>query len=416
MKAACWLLTISGCGFIALAIVLPASLPASGIAAVVGNGVAGILAGFWCGVVAWQRDRRAAEYARVTATGLAGTGMITSAELARTCWWHSESANPVRTFRLDVSVASRPGYQATVTKLVAHSDMPRYQPGCSFPVRVDPDDYAAVAIVDSADVTWAAGAAVLTPTVPGTAVVTGLFDPLVPGTEASVWGLILRVQAADGRPSYDVRLSIVCPEGLVRPRRKARLTVRIDSDDPRRIAVDWADPDRRPDSAGVETGPYRDEQPWSDQSLATRPPGQVVAGRRARPTRRKRPERSWAKTAKRLADTGLTAFATVTALEQDRYWTREDPKCWIKLNIALPGRAVYEVRVVYYIWADQMPLYQPGRTFQVLVDPDDLATVGLIDPDRHMYMDDHELVSDHQAETDPHVSLADDADQGRSSR
>jgi hypothetical protein len=63
-----------------------------------------------------------------------------------------------------------------------------------------------------------------------------------------------------------------------------------------------------------------------------------------------------------------------------------------------------------------MPLYQPGRTFQVLVDPDDLATVGLIDPDRHMYMDDHELVSDHQAKTDSHVSLADDADQGRSSR
>jgi hypothetical protein len=397
VKTACWLLTITGCGFIALSIVLPASLPAAGIAAVAGNGVAAILAGLWCGVVAWRRDRRAAEYARVLATGLAGTGTITSAEVARPRWLYAEAAKPVRTILLAVRVAGRPGYEATVNRPIAYSDLPRYQPGCAFGVRVDPDRPGVVAIVDSANVTWAAVA--LSASVPGAAVVTGLFDPVVPGTEAPVWGLILRVQAADGRPSYDVRLSILPADGIARPRRKARLTVRIDPDDPRRIAVDWAGmAGWTAGVGGAAAWVDRDEQLRSDTSLAPHLPDQVVVGRPERPKQRKKPERNWSKIAKRLADTGLTAFATVTGLEQHRYWTPGDPKCWLTLNIALPGRAVYEVRVIYYIWPDQMPLYQPGRRFQVLVDADDLATVGLIDPDRHKYMADHELISDQQAE------------------
>lgn len=54
-----------------------------------------------------------------------------------------------------------------------------------------------------------------------------------------VWGLALRVQAADGRPEYDVRFVTIHPAHISRPRRGERLAVRIAADDPRKVAVEW---------------------------------------------------------------------------------------------------------------------------------------------------------------------------------
>jgi hypothetical protein len=83
-------------------------------------------------------------------------------------------------------------------------------------------------------------------------------------------------------------------------------------------------------------------------------------------------------TASRLAARGLTGTATVTALEQVSYWSDENPKCRIRLNVALPDRAVYEATITGYVSADLMWRYQPGRTYPALVDPDDLTAVRFI--------------------------------------
>ena len=149
-----------------------------------------------------------------------------------------------------MTLADGPPYQATVTRPIARSDLPRYQPGCVFPVRVDPADLGAVVLVDSVSVTWASAATGMTESVPGTATVAGHFDAVAAGVEAAVRGVLLRVRAADGRPPYDVGLSAVCPGGLRRPRRGDRLAVQIDSGDPRRIAVDWASLAGRPPGIG----------------------------------------------------------------------------------------------------------------------------------------------------------------------
>ena len=52
--------------------------------------------------------------------------------------------------------------------------------------------------------------------------------------------IALRIQADDGRPPYDLRLGTGYPPGLGRPRKGDRLAVRIDADDPRQVAFDWA--------------------------------------------------------------------------------------------------------------------------------------------------------------------------------
>jgi hypothetical protein len=239
VKAAGYVLVVVGSAFLVIAVAAHASFMPSGVAAIVLNGGACLVAGIGCVAVAWRRGRRDAEISRVTTTGLAGTGTITSSVAIGT---NQASGTPSRRIGLSVALADRLVFQATVTKVIAQCDLPRYQPGCVFPVRVDSDDFSVVVIVDSASVTWAASSATLVAGVPGTALVTGLFDPAATGAEAPLWGLVLRVQAADGRPSYDVRLSTVGPDGLSRPHRGERFPVRIDSDDPRRIAVDWASP------------------------------------------------------------------------------------------------------------------------------------------------------------------------------
>jgi hypothetical protein len=234
VKAAGYLLAILGCAVLYLAAAFHSSFHPAGVAAIAGNGAASLISGIGCVVVAVRRDRREAEVARVTAIGLAGTGTIGSIELTQA------TAKPICRVQVHVTLADGPAYQATVTRPIARSDLPRYQPGCAFPVRVDPADLSAIVLVDSVGMTWASGAAGMTQSVPGTATVAGHFDAVAAGVEAAVWGVLLRVRAADGRPPYDVRLSAVRPDGLRRPRRGDRLAVQIDSADPRRIAVDWA--------------------------------------------------------------------------------------------------------------------------------------------------------------------------------
>jgi hypothetical protein len=76
---------------------------------------------------------------------------------------------------------------------------------------------------------------------PGTATARKIFEnPQVAGIEIPPWELALRIQADDGRPPYDLRLGTDYPAGLGRPRKGDRLAVRIDADDPRQVAFDWA--------------------------------------------------------------------------------------------------------------------------------------------------------------------------------
>jgi len=127
--------------------------------------------------------------------------------------------------------------------VIPQSALPPYQPGTSFEVRVDPDDLAAVIIIDSADVIRAAGPAVLATGLAGTAKVRSVFEPLLAAvTGEPMWGLELRVQATDGRPEYAVRLAAGYPPGISRPRRGDLLAVRVDAGDPCQVAIDWGSP------------------------------------------------------------------------------------------------------------------------------------------------------------------------------
>jgi hypothetical protein len=85
-----------------------------------------------------------------------------------------------------------------------------------------------------------------------------------------------------------------------------------------------------------------------------------------------------AATTRRLMASGLFGTATVTGLEQASYWSQENPKCRIRLNVAVPGRAVYQATIDIYITISAMPRYQPGCSFPVLVDPDDLSAVTFV--------------------------------------
>jgi uncharacterized glyoxalase superfamily protein PhnB len=74
----------------------------------------------------------------------------------------------------------------------------------------------------------------------GAGTVTEVFEPApIVDFGEPVWGLGLRVQAADGRPEYDVRFVTVHPAHICRPRRGERLAVRIAADDPRKVTVEW---------------------------------------------------------------------------------------------------------------------------------------------------------------------------------
>lgn len=113
-----------------------------------------------------RQGRRAAAMARLAAVGLAGTGTVTGLELTR-------GEIPKGRIWLNVALPGRPVYQATVTETVSQTAMPRYQPGCVFPVRVDPDDLAAVTIVAVAETGYLSDPEVLASGLAATGTVTG---------------------------------------------------------------------------------------------------------------------------------------------------------------------------------------------------------------------------------------------------
>jgi hypothetical protein len=78
----------------------------------------------------------------------------------------------------------------------------------------------------------APGPDVLARGLPAVATVSGTFDA---GAQR---GLALRVAVSDGRPTYDERIG-TSPPGSRPPLGKgARLAVRVDAEDPRRVAVE----------------------------------------------------------------------------------------------------------------------------------------------------------------------------------
>jgi hypothetical protein len=96
-------------------------------------------------------------------------------------------------------------------------------------------------LVDDTGVARGSSAAVLASGVPGTATVLSTFDPPpVTDLDGPLRGLALRIEIADGRPPYDVRLATVYPAGTRQPSKGARLAVKVDPEEPRRVAVDWA--------------------------------------------------------------------------------------------------------------------------------------------------------------------------------
>jgi hypothetical protein len=181
--------------------------------------------------------RKAAKIAQVAATGVAGTATVTAIEQTGVM----VNDNPRCRVRFNITIPGQPVYQHVKTRIMPPAVIARFQPGCAFPVRVDPDDLTSVVVIDSTDFIYASGAAVLATGQPGTATVRKIFEnPQVAGMDIPAWELALRVQADDGRPPYDLRLGTDYPAELGRPRKGDRLAVRIDPDDPRRVAFDWA--------------------------------------------------------------------------------------------------------------------------------------------------------------------------------
>ena len=235
MRAAGRVVTITGAAGMAVAVALywlfgPYSALVAGAYAGAGLLIGGSL-------IAGGRpeSRQAAATARLIATGAAGTGTVTALQRTST----GNEASPNCRIRLNISLPDRAVYQAVVTQAILQTAMPRYQPGRVFAVRVDPDDLAAVAIVDLTEATYAASPALLHSGLAGSAKVTEVFEPSFADHRDPEWRLALRVQAGDGRPAYDVRLVTGYPARTSRPRRGDQLAVLISPEDPRLVAVEW---------------------------------------------------------------------------------------------------------------------------------------------------------------------------------
>jgi hypothetical protein len=189
--------------------------------------------------IAVARSSRARQDAKavVAATGLAGTATITG--IVQT--GISVNDNPQCRITVNVSLPDRPIYQATVTDVIPQIAMSHYAAGATFPCRVAADDLGFVVLIDDTGIARGSSAAVLGSGIPGTATVLGTFDPPpASDIDAPLWGLALRVEINDGRPPYEVRLATVYPPGTSQPSRGARLAVKVDPEEPRRVAVDWA--------------------------------------------------------------------------------------------------------------------------------------------------------------------------------
>ena len=196
--------------------------------------------------------------AEVAATGRAGTATITGTEFTGTL------INDVPQYRITVNVSlpDRLIYQATVTQLIRQGAGSRYEPGAVFPCRVKTDDLGFVVLIDDTGVVRSGPDPALAGGVPALATVLGLFDPPPTDLDGPQLGLRLRVTVDDGRPPYEVKLATGYPARSTPPRKGTKVAVRVDPEEPRRVAVDWGDQPRP-----IEPGP---ESPasGSDNALA----------------------------------------------------------------------------------------------------------------------------------------------------
>jgi hypothetical protein len=78
-----------------------------------------------------------------------------------------------------------------------------------------------------------------------------------------------------------------------------------------------------------------------------------------------------------MAATGLAGTATITEVHATNTRVNDNPRCRLTLNVALPGRAVYQVTVTDVILLTDLPRCRPGSVFPVRVDADHLASVVL---------------------------------------
>lgn len=137
------------------------------------NGASSICAGLGLIVASRRADRRAAARAVIVTTGLAGMATITAFDRAGAGDGEKRSRYRIE---LDVALPDRPVYPVTVIEAVPPSAVPRYQPGWIYPVGVDPDDLAAVFLIDTTDIIWASPD-VTAAGLSGTATVTGCSSP-----------------------------------------------------------------------------------------------------------------------------------------------------------------------------------------------------------------------------------------------
>ena len=80
-----------------------------------------------------------------------------------------------------------------------------------------------------------------------------------------------------------------------------------------------------------------------------------------------------------LAVFGIAGVGTVTSVEETGMLINDNPRCRIHLNVTLPGRAVYQATITAVIPQVALATYQPGTAYDVRVDPEDLASVVIVD-------------------------------------
>jgi hypothetical protein len=230
VKAIGWLLMVVGVATLALAAALRHALQLPGVVGMVIPGLMVLIFGVVILGLGRTWANRVEVRARVASAGVAGTALVTG--IGQTGVWINE--NPQCRINLNVSIPGRAVYQATITEVVAQVNLAQYAPGATYSCRVDPDDLGVVVLVDDSYITDAPSPDVLARGVPALATVTGTFNA------GAQQGLALRVAVSDGRPTYDVRIGTFPPRSHPPLGKGAQLAVRVDAEDPRRVAVDWA--------------------------------------------------------------------------------------------------------------------------------------------------------------------------------
>jgi hypothetical protein len=225
-----WFFVISGIAFIVGAI----TITGPGVTFSILGGVF-VLMGLLFIAIAWGAKIEERKKQEVLASGLAGTATITGVEPTGT----EINDEPSCRITVNVTLPGRLTYQATITEVIPRIALARYAPGAVFPCRVKPDDLAVVYLIDDFGVERGSSAATLASGLVARATVLGVFTPPPTDLAEPLWGLKLRIEVDDGRPPYEVRLATVYPAGRPQPGRGTRLPVKIDPEEPRRVAVDW---------------------------------------------------------------------------------------------------------------------------------------------------------------------------------